>query len=140
MIRENENGKRVYVWKGLKPNIDMSLPLSDVLKGCFSQEDYANLVLQLMFVIMQDCQKKTIDFIKAYAGIKKRSEVSSIDKLIGTDSLASEYIKFFQNIYEYLYDRPTLTKEIESEIGTENLLEFFKMKDRNAKNPKKTQK
>lgn len=140
LIRENEYGRRSYIWKGLQPKIDMSLPLNEVLKGCFSQEDYANLVLQLMFVIMQDCQKKTIDFIKAYAGIKKRSEVSSIDKLIGTDSLASEYIKFFQNIYEYLYDRPTLTKEIESEIGTENLLEFFKMKDRNAKNPKKTQK
>lgn len=28
MIRENEHGKRVYVWKGLQPNIDMSLPLS----------------------------------------------------------------------------------------------------------------
>lgn len=138
MIKENEYGKRVYVWKRLQPNIDMSLPLSEVLKGCFSQEDYVNLVLQLLFVILQDSQDKTIDFIKAYAEIKKQSEVSSADELIKNYSLASEYIKFFQNIYEYLYDRPKLTREIENEIGTESLLEFFKMKDRNGKPPKKS--
>lgn len=138
MIKENEYGKRVYVWKRLQPNIDMSLPLSEVLKGCFSQEDYVNLVLQLLFVILQDSQDKTIDFIKAYAEIKKQSEASSADELIKNYSLASEYIKFFQNIYEYLYDRPKLTREIENEIGTESLLEFFKMKDRNGKPPKKS--
>lgn len=138
MIRENEYGKRVYAWKGIHPNIDMSLPLSEVLKGCFSQEEYVNLVLQLLFVILQDSQDKTIDFIKAYAEIKKQSEVSSADELIRNDSLASEYTKFFQNIYEYLYDRPDLTKKIENEIETEKLLEFFKMKDRNGKLPKKS--
>ena len=140
LIRENEYGRRSYLWKGLQPNIDMSLPLNDVLKGCFSQEDYANLVLQLMSVIMQDCKEKTIDFIKAYAGVKKLSGCDCIDELIGKDSLASEYPKFFQNIYEYLYDRPNLTQKIEVEIGTDELLHFFKMKDRNAKNPKKTKK
>ncbi len=138
MIRENEYGKRVYAWKGIHPNIDMSLPLSEVLKGCFSQEEYVNLVLQLLFVILQDSQDKTIDFIKAYAEIKKLSEVSRADELFGNDSLASEYTKFFQNIYEYLYDRPDLTKKIENEIETEKLLEFFKMKDRNGKPPKKS--
>ena len=138
IIKENEYGKRVYAWKGLQPNIDMSLSLSEVLKGCFSQEEYVNLVLQLLFVILQDSQDKTINFIKAYAEIKKLSEVSSADELIGNDSLASEYTKFFQNIYEYLYDRPKFTKKIENEIGTEGLLEFFKMKDRNGKLPKKS--
>ncbi len=138
MIKENEYGKRVYAWKGLQPNIDMSLSLSEVLKGCFSQEEYVNLVLQLLFVILQDSQDKTIDFIKAYAEIKKQSEISSADELIGNYSLASEYTKFFQNIYEYLYDRPKLTQKIENEIGTESLLEFFKMKDRNGKPPKKS--
>lgn len=140
MIKENEYGKRSYIWKGLHPNIDTSLPLNEVLTGCFSQEDYANLVLQLMLVIMQDCQNKTVDFIKAYAEIKKMSGCACADELLGTDSLASEYVKFFQNIYDYLYDRPKLTREIEIEIGTDNLLSFFKMKDRNAKNPKKTKK
>lgn len=140
MIRENKYGKRSYVWKGLHPTIDMSLPLNDALKGCFSQEDYANIVLQLMLIIMQDCQEKTINFIKAYAELKRKYRCDCIDKFIGNSSLASEYPKFFQNIYEYLYDRPELTKEIEKEIGTENLLDFFKMKDRNAKKPKKTKK
>ena len=140
MIKENEYGKRSYVWKGLHPNIDTSLPLNEVLSGCFSQEDYANLVLQLMLVIMKDCQNKTVDFIKSYAEIKKSSGCACADELLGTDSLASEYVKFFQNIHDYLYDRPELTKEIEIEIGTDNLLSFFKMKDRNAKNPKKTKK
>ncbi|WP_028515309.1 hypothetical protein [Ruminococcus flavefaciens] len=138
MIKENEYGKRSYIWKGLRPNIDTSLPLNEVLSGCFSQEDYANLVLQLMLVIIQDCQNKTVDFIKAYAELKKNSGCVCADELLETGSLASEYVKFFQNIYDYLYDRPELTKEIENEIGTDDLLTFFKMKDRNAKNPKKT--
>ena len=63
---------------------------------------------------------------------------SCADELLDKESLASEYVKFFQNIYDYLYDRPELTKKIEAEIGTDDLLNFFKMKDRNAKNPKKT--
>lgn len=138
MIKENKYGKRSYIWKGLRPNIDTSLPLNEVLSGCFSQEDYANLVLQLMLVIIQDCQNKTVDFIKAYAELKKGSGRACADELLETDSLASEYIKFFQNIYDYLHDKPALTKEIENEIGTDDLLIFFKMKDRNAKNPKKT--
>lgn len=140
LIRENEYGKRSYGWKGLHPNFDMSLPLNEILKGCFSQEDYANLVMKLMLVIMHDSNEKTINFIKAYAGIKKMSGYDCVDELIENDTLASEYPKFFQNIYEYLYDRPKLTNEIEEEVGTENLLDFFKMKDRNAKNPKKTKK
>lgn len=138
IIKENEYGKRVYVWKGLQPDIDMSLPLSEVLKDCFSQEEYVNLVLKLLFVIVLDAKDKTVNFIKAYAELKELSKISSADELIGNDSLASEYTKFFQNIYEYLYDRPPLTKEIEDEIGTKNLLEFFKMKDRNGKLPKKS--
>lgn len=140
MIRENKYGKRSYVWKGLHPTIDMSLPLNDVLKGCFSQEDYAKIVLQLMLIIMQDCQEKTINFIKAYAELKRKYRCDCIDKFIGNSSLASEYPKFFQNIYEYLYDRPNLTKSIEDEIGTNNLLDFFKMKDRNVKKPKEAKK
>ncbi len=140
LIRENEYGQRSYIWKGLHPNIDMSLPLNEVLKGCFSQEDYADLVIQLMFVILQDSRDKTINFIKAYAGLKKKTGYSCADELLDKESLASEYTKFFQNIYDYLYDRPELTKDIETEIGTEDLLNFFKMKDRNAQNPKKANK
>lgn len=89
---------------------------------------------------MQDSREKTINFIKAYAELKKKTGYACADKLLDKESLASEYAKFFQNIYEYLYDRPELTKKIEAEIGTENLLNFFKMKDRNAKNSKKVKK
>ena len=139
LIRENEYGQRSYIWKGLHPSIDTSLPLNEVLKGCFSQEDYANIVMQFMHIILQDSQDKTIDFIKAYAELKKKTGYSCADEMLDKESLASEYTKFFQNIYDYLYDRPKLTKKIEAEIGTEDLLNFFKMKDRNAKNPKKTE-
>ena len=139
LIRENEYGQRSYIWKGLHPSIDTSLPLNEVLKGCFSQEDYANLVMQLMYVILLDSRDKTINFIKAYAELKKKTGYSCADEMLDKESLASEYTKFFQNIYDYLYDRPELTKKIEAEIGTENLLNFFKMKDRNAKNPKKAE-
>ena len=139
LIRENEYGQRSYIWKGLHPSIDTSLPLNEVLKRCFSQEDYANSVQQFMHVILQDSQDKTIDFIKAYAELKKKTGYSCADEMLDKESLASEYTKFFQNIYDYLYDRPKLTKKIEAEIGTEDLLNFFKMKDRNAKNPKKTE-
>ena len=140
LIRENEYGQRSYIWKDLHPNIDMSFPLNEVLRGCFSQEDYVNLVMQVMYVILQDSRDKTIDFIKAYAELKKKTGYACADELLDKESLASEYTKIFQNIYEYLYDRPKLTKDIEDEIGTENLLNFFKMEDRNAKNPKKVKK
>lgn len=138
IIEQTEYGKRLYVWQGLHPNIDMSLPLNEVLKGCFSQDDYVNLVLQLIIVITNDSQKKTVDFIKAYAEVKKMTGFDCIDECIGNDTLASEYAKFFQNIYDFLYNKPQLTEKIETEIGTDNLLDFFKMKDRNTKKPKET--
>ena len=140
IISVDKNGKRSFVFRGKPPHIDTTKPISEIIKGCFSQEDYVNLVLQLMCVIEQDATNKAIDCIKFYAVLKKHYDCSSADELINSKSLASEYPKFFQNIYEYLYDRPSLTKAIEEEIGTDNLLNFFKMKDRNAKNPKKTNK
>lgn len=140
IISTNKYGYRSYLWKNFRPDIDMNLPLNEILKGCCSQEDYTSLVLQLLLIMSQDARRKTNDFIKAYAELKKKYGCSFADELLGKDSLASEYIKFFQNIYEYLHDRPNLTKAIESEIGTEKLLEFFKMKDRNGKPPKKSKK
>ena len=131
LIKENEYGARVYQWKGITPMIDLSKPLSDSLKSCFSLDDYSWILQQFISLIQKDAYYKSIEFIMAYAEMKKATGYNRADQLLPKDSLASEYIAFFQNIYEYLYERPDLTEWIEGKTGTHNLLSFFKMKNRN---------
>ena len=131
LIKENPYGSRVYLWKGLFPQIDTSKPLADALLKCFSLEDYTMILRELIHLIIIDAHEKSVDFIKAYAELKKRNGYHSADQLLSTDSLASEYTAFFQNIYEFLTQRPGMTRQIEEEIGTDSLLAFFKMRDRN---------
>lgn len=126
MIKETPYGSRVYLWKGLASQIDTSQPLADALSKCFSLDDYTMILRELIHLIIIDAHEKSIDFIKAYAELKRRSGYHSADQLLSTDSLASEYTAFFLSIYEFLYERPELTKQIEEEIGTDNLLAFLK--------------
>lgn len=140
MIKGNPYGSRIYLWKGLFPQIDTSKPLADALHRCFSLDDYTMILRELIHLIIIDAHEKSVDFIKAYAELKRSSGYHSADQLLSTDSLASEYTAFFQNIYEFLNQHPEMTRLIEEEIGTDNLLAFFKMRDRNPKasSPKKS--
>ncbi len=131
MIRENPFGTRMYLLKSQIPYLDMSKPLKESLEKCYSLDDYSRLLLNFLGVMESDVQRKTIEFIKAYAELKKITGATFADELLPENTLASEYIVFFQNIHDFLSEEPKIVKEIEQEIGTKDLLLFFKMKDRN---------
>lgn len=137
MIRENRFGSRVYLRRSQIPYLDMSKPLEESLNNCCSMDDYSRLLFEFLSVMECDVRKKTIDFIKAYAELKIITGATFADELLPKNTLASEYIAFFQNIYDFLSGEPKVTKEIEQEIGTTDLLDFFKMKDRNNAPDKK---
>lgn len=137
IIRQS-NGNRACVSFNQCPVFDVSAaPITEVFKYCLSREDYMDTILNIIELMICDATKKTIDFIKVYAEIKKIRNITNIDQLIEKDYFASEYLGFFNEIYEYLFTHPDSLKEIESEIGTDNLLEFFKVSDRNAGRKKK---
>ncbi len=131
MIKGNEFGARVYQWKGYSAHLYSSQPFDESLKTCYSLENYFSVLRKILYQIGRDASEKTALFIKAYAKLKAMSGFTSADQLLTSDSLASEYSVFFQNIYDYLKADPNLTERIEQETGTNDLLSFFKMKDRN---------
>lgn len=112
------------------PNISLDTTLGEMLEKCIKQSDYINMIIRIMQFMEKDACDKTIEFIKSYAEIKKTSKVDNIDELMPKDTLASEYMKLFQNIYEFLKEHQKLTNDIEKEIGVSKLLDFFKVKDR----------
>lgn len=112
------------------PNISLDTTLGEMLEKCIKQSDYINMIIRIMQFMEKDACDKTIEFIKAYAEIKKLSKVDNIDELMPKDTLASEYMRLFQNIYEFLKENQELTNDIEKEIGVNKLLDFFKVKDR----------
>ncbi len=64
------------------------------------------------------------------ASLKNLFGLQKADSGITDESLASEYIIWYQRIYEYLSDNPDVLSDIEAKTQTENLLDFFKMDDR----------
>lgn len=132
MIKQYTHGARVYQWRGLSSIPNPSVSIEQNLKGCFSLNDYSEFLYAVIEYIRRDACRKSIEFIKAYAELKKFSGFQSADQFLSKDSLASEYTAFFQNIYDFLYERPEVTKSIEEEIKTDGLLSFFQMRDRNS--------
>lgn len=131
LIKENKYGSRVYQWRGLSAHLDPSQSLDDSLKNCFSLAGYSTILQEFLYRVQKDAFAKTVEFIMAYAELKAKFGGLSADQFLSSDSLASEYAAFFQNIYDFLFERPELTKYIEQETGTDELLAFFRMKDRN---------
>ena len=68
--------------------------------------------------------------IEWYADAKNLFEAEKADDAFQRDSIASEYVIWYQRIHEFLCDNPDVCKEIEEKTGTTGLAEFFRMQDR----------
>lgn len=130
-IDDSEEGFREKVLSGEKFGINLEQEtIAEALEKVNSQNDYLEIIKQVIQILNDHAQRAAIEKIKTIAMAKELFDAKKADDGIEPYSLASEYVIWFQNIYEYLKNNPNICKEVEKFAKTSNILDFFKMDDR----------
>ena len=113
-------------------------PVSELLKSCYTQDDYINLIMSITETILEDEKKKLEHDIFSYVDAKKEHNWVHISENFGTESIAQDDRRRFQNIYELFKNDSEALKKLEKISQESNLLEYFRIE--NQKNNKKKKK
>lgn len=134
IVVQTDLGEKFYASIGKTMTIDVeTTPLGEVIRSATSQNDYMNILLLTLTLLEEDAKKKGIEYIEFWAHYKESCNYTvATEALEQVGSMASEYVSWFQRVYEFLSNDPLLCQKIEEETNSKNLLEFFKMKDREA--------
>lgn len=131
-ISLNIDGKRFYHHAGANrfhKHFDLkNKTFEQLLREINCQDDYLNILMQVIHELEAHAKEKVIDIIRRFALIKRDIGLDKADKMVQNDSIASEYVIYYQRIYEFLKKNPDIVEKIEKEENVENLLDFFKMK------------
>lgn len=131
VIYEDEYGRRNYILKGKEFNVDVEqMSIKEMLEHTVFQTHYLDILSAVLALCDKDAREKTYDRIKQYVEICVAFDAQKADDSINDSQLISEYVVWYQRIYEFLSVNPELCKRLEEETGKENLLEFFKMQGR----------
>lgn len=130
-----ENGCREYVKKAEKQEQILSENLLEsILKNLNVQEDYYQVIQQILDYMMMDAEKKAISDIEQYAKMKKISKCDTAKEMIynsanlanSEDStMVSEYVPKFKKIYNFLQMHPEEKLKIEEQEKVDHLEKFF---------------
>lgn len=126
-----EDGSRYYGLERKRNKKELSEELvKEILKDLYLQEDYFDILNQLMDRMIADAEAKAVPDIEVYAMGKELSGCDRAIDILATkdDYIVSEYYPWFEKIHQYLLRHPEEAVKIENEANTENLTDFFKMK------------
>ncbi len=126
VIVTHYDGSRSYGLKGehrqkLLPEETLKLIVGDL----YHQNDYFDVLGQILDYMVNDAERKAIPAIEAYAAAKSLSECESAVEMIDADSMVSEYYPWFKKIAVFLHNHPDETQRVERLTGTNNLEKFF---------------
>ncbi|MCD7825476.1 MAG: hypothetical protein LUH14_05890 [Clostridiaceae bacterium] len=126
-----EDGHSEYIHQAKERKIDIKgKTIEEILDSAYTQQDYLQILSQVLDVFDRDATAKALDGIKAFVRFADVSGADKADVAVGEETLASEYIIKYQRIYEYLKDHPDALRSVEKETGRSGVLDFFKMHDR----------
>lgn len=123
------NGHREYLRKAEKrePILSKDL-LESIVKKLNVQEDYYQVIQQILDYMMMDAEKKAISDIEKYAKMKKISGCDRAREMIydlENSSMVSEYVPQFKKIYNFLQTHPEEKLNIEEQEKVDHLEKFF---------------
>ena len=95
-----------------------------------TQNDYFSVLAQMLKLFDAHAMSRAKEQIVTYAMAKKAFEAEKADEAIDRDSLASEYVIWYQRVHEFLVANPDVCEDIEKETETSGLAEFFRMRGR----------
>lgn len=131
MIVTNEDGSRHYALKGKERDIDINGKTIDEVLSCVaSQDDYFAVLGQILEKFNTHAKERTHQAILWYAQAKNLYEAKSAADAVQPESIASEYIVWYQRIHEFLKANPDVCSNIEKKAKVTGLVEFFRMADR----------
>lgn len=131
IIVTHEDGSRSYGLQGAKPSLSIKgKTVEQMLDGVTCQDDYFSILNQMLEMFSNHAKQRVRENIEWYAEAKDLFEAEKADDAIQRDSIASEYVIWYQRIHEFLRDNPDVCQEIEEKVGTTGLAEFFRMQDR----------
>lgn len=126
-----EDGFRSYATHRNKHQIDIrGKTVEKILDEVVTQHDYFTVIVQLLEMFDIHAKKRAKKYIEVFAGLKEVFGAKKADDSIERDSIASEYVIWYQRVHEFLRDNPDICKEIEEKSNTKELVEFFCMQDR----------
>lgn len=131
MIVTHEDGSRSYALRGKERDIDIGgKTIDEVLSHIASQDDYFAVLGQILEKFNAHAKERTHKAILWYAKAKDIYEAKSAADAVQPESIASEYIVWYQRIHEFLKANPDICRSIEKEAKVTELAEFFRMADR----------
>ncbi|NOW07651.1 hypothetical protein [Clostridium beijerinckii] len=108
-----------------------------VINKITSQDECYDIINYFLQRFISEAESKSIKDIEGLAEIKKNIELDSARDLCEVPDedfgeyagirMASDYVAYYNNIYQYLKKKPEIVENIENEVGVQNLLDFFNM-------------
>ena len=127
----DETGHSSYVMKGQKEDIKIEdKTIKELLSVANTQYDYLQILSQVVTVFEEDAKNKALQRIKNFVNFANVFDAKKADDSVGEEQLASEYVIWYQRVYEFLRANPEILAEIEEETKFNRVLEFFRMQDR----------
>ena len=127
----DEKGYSAYVMKGQKEEIKIEdKTIEELLSSAHTQNDYLQILSQILVAFEEDAKKKALQRIKTLVNCANSFNAKKADDSVGEEQLASEYVIWYQRVYEFLRANPKILAEIEEETKFNGVLEFFRMQDR----------
>lgn len=131
IIANHEDGSRSYGLRGNRRSIDIKdKTIEQILDEVVTQDDYFAVIAQLLEMLDAHAKARAREKIMTYAMAKEVFEAKKADDAFERDSLASEYVIWYQRIHEFLMANPAVCMDIEKQTGTTGLSEFFRMQGR----------
>lgn len=131
VIATHEDGSRSYGLRGDRTGIDIrGKTIEQILDVVATQNDYFSVLAQMLELFNAHAKSRAKEQIVTYAMAKKAFEAEKADEAIDRESLASEYVIWYQRVHEFLVANPEVCKEIEEQTGESGLVEFFRMQGR----------
>ena len=131
MVVTHEDGHRSYGLRGKEHDIDIEgKTIDEVLEHVASQDDYFAVLAQVLKKFDGHAKKRAHEAILLYAKAKNLFDAQKADDAFEHESIASEYVIWYQRVHEFLESNPEICRKIEEEAGVEGLSEFFRMADR----------
>lgn len=130
VITVSEDGSRFYGLKAEKRSIEIKdKTVEQILDSVVTQNDYFSVLEQLLALFDEHAKANARERIEWYAEAKDLYDAEKADAF-ERESIASEYVIWYQRVHEFLVANPDVCKEIEKQTGADDLAEFFRMRGR----------
>ena len=127
IVGDSEGGRRYAIKHESKRKKLPEGLLEQIVEELCLQEDYFSAMEQILDYMIADAEKKALPDITEYARWKSITEADNARDMVltGNESMVSEYVPWLKKIGRFLRDNPDRASEIENEVGTEHLADFF---------------